>query len=97
MKRAIDTKIYLPPGLLPREAVREILRLTLEEFRWFVPVRYGALESLVLPGEIGVDGMLAFYKQRRYLMVGARTDSDFIAILYFSISFDRCAVASEAE
>lgn len=79
--RHINTHICLPPGLLSLETVRKILRLVLQDFRWFPPVRYGdgALKQWVLPGELGIDGMLAFYEGQKELWV-AQSDHDFISI-----------------
>jgi hypothetical protein len=81
-RRALKSEIALPPGLLSRAVVRELLRLILEEFRWFVPARYGgpALDHVFLRGAIGVEAMLDHYEDWNYLYVAATTDRDYIAI-----------------
>lgn len=78
--REVDTEICLPPGVLPRAMVREILRLVFEELRWFAPGRYGSssMKHIALPGEMGVDGMLAYYEEHRTLFIGNRSMREFI-------------------
>lgn len=82
MTTDLKLEICLPPGLLPREMVKEILRLVFDEYQWFAPIRYGfaSFDKILLPGEIGLGGMLAYYGERQHLWVAARTDDDFIDI-----------------
>jgi hypothetical protein len=81
--RHFETHIALPPGLLSSTVVREILRLGLEQYRWFTPIRYGTgtLRHELNPNHIDVDVLLAFYEEHECLCMAARTDQDFF---YFS-------------
>ncbi|WP_309896562.1 hypothetical protein [Archangium sp.] len=78
--RHFETRIALPPGLLSSTVVREILQLGIEQYRWFVPRRYGTgTLRHTLPSEhTDLDTLLAFYEENEHLCVAARTDQDFI-------------------
>jgi len=80
--KSVDTQICLPPGLLSGQTVREILHLAFDDFRWFTPARYGMafLDQIVLPGEVGRNDVMGFYRERRGVIVAALTDRDFISI-----------------
>ncbi|WP_257461604.1 hypothetical protein [Archangium lipolyticum] len=77
--RHLETQIELPPGLLSSAVVREFLRLGLEQYRWFTPMRYGTgtLRETLDPKHVDFDVLLAFYEERECLCVAARTDQDF--------------------
>ncbi len=77
--RHFETEIELPPGLLPTTVVREFLRLGLEQYRWFTPMRYGTgtLRHELDPKHIDFDALLAFYEERECLCIAAKTDQDF--------------------
>lgn len=81
MMRYLKMEICLPPGLLSLEMVREILSLVFEEFRWFTPTKYGYFDfdHRLFPGQIGIDGMLAYYEERKHLWV-ARSNHEYINI-----------------
>jgi hypothetical protein len=80
--RSLITKIYLPPGVPPTAVVYRLLRLILEEYRWFRPMRYGHadLDGRLDPERIDYDALGAFYEERRFLYVAARTERDFISV-----------------
>ncbi len=80
--RHLETHIGIPPGLLPTTVVREILRLGLEQYRWFIPRRYGTgtLRHTLPPERTDVDTLLTFYEENEFLCVAARTDQDFLWI-----------------
>jgi hypothetical protein len=79
----LTTRISLPPGLLSSQVVREFLRLSLEEFRWFEPRRYGyaSLKEKVDPERIDHDALTSYYEENGILFVAARTNRDFFMIL----------------
>ncbi|HYO52367.1 hypothetical protein [Archangium sp.] len=78
--RYLATHIELPPGLLSSTVVRELLRLGLEQYRWFVPMRYGtgSLEEKLDPKHINFKALLSFYEENERLCIAARTDQDFL-------------------
>ena len=77
--RHFETHIGIPPGLLSPTTVREFLRLAFEQYRWFVPVRYGtaSLRETLGPERMDVDALLAFYEEHEHLCVAARTHQDY--------------------
>ena len=78
--RHLETHIELPPGLLSPGAVRELLRLGFEQYRWFVPMRYGtgSLREKLDPDRLDLDEPLSFYEREKRLCIGARTDQDYL-------------------
>ncbi|MFO7170456.1 MAG: hypothetical protein DIU80_020705 [Chloroflexota bacterium] len=67
----IVTVIYLPPGFLPAERARELLRLVCDDFQWLTPARYGATiaeEAITWSGE-AADRLADFYAARQRLVV----------------------------
>jgi hypothetical protein len=79
---SLDTRISLPPGVLPTGVVHELLKLSLEEFQWFKPVRYGraSLTGHLDAATIDYDALLAIYEEHKDLTVAARTDRDFFLL-----------------
>jgi hypothetical protein len=61
-----------------------VLHLTLVEFRWFKPVRYGDadMEYRISEGPLELKPVIDLYEERkgRHLFVGARTDRDFLSL-----------------
>jgi hypothetical protein len=53
-----------------------------EEYRWFRPMRYGyaSMEKTVDPDRIDYDALLTYYDELDTIMVGARTDRDFLMV-----------------
>lgn len=80
--RSLDTKIWLPPRSLSKEVLREFFRLVFEEYRWFVPVRYGfaGLNDRVDLADKSYDALVAYYDRRKTITVAARTDRDFFLV-----------------
>ena len=85
--RSLATRFSLPPGLLSREQVRELLRLIFDEFRWFVPIWYGTgSKDLAVPdGGSKLEVLADYYVHYgdggiNTLLVEARTERDFIYI-----------------
>ncbi|WNG57780.1 hypothetical protein F0U59_25730 [Archangium gephyra] len=79
--RPFKTRIHLPPGMLKRELLHQVLHLILTEFRWFQPVRYGDadMEYRLPSGTLDLDPLLAYYEKKKWhLFVGARTNRDFV-------------------
>lgn len=76
------TRIALPPGAIPGGMVRELLRLVLEEYQWFRPMRYGyaSLKKKIDPEHIDYHALVAYYDDLKSIMVGARTDRDFLMV-----------------
>ena len=77
--RQLKTEISLPPGIPSSDTLRAFLHLTLEEYRWFAPMRFGFafLNGRLNPEQINYDALLAFYEERKNLCIAARTDRDF--------------------
>lgn len=78
----LTTYIYLPPGVPSGSLVREFLRQTFEEYRWFQPERYGraALTGQFAPGHIDLDALVGVYERHGDLTVAARTDKHHLII-----------------
>jgi len=56
------TDIALPPGRPAAATVRDLLRLCLETFRWFVPARYGtSLANNEIVAGAWLDTLVTFY------------------------------------
>lgn len=58
----LNTEILLPPGFLDPEKASDVLRLCLEEFRWFKPIRYYA--GWTQPTKLPKGDALAFLLQQ---------------------------------
>jgi hypothetical protein len=80
--RYLETRISLPPRVLPTVVVHRLLRLAFDEFRWFVPVKYGraSLEGRVVSGRIDYGALLEVYDEYKDLTITARTDRDFLFV-----------------
>jgi hypothetical protein len=76
----LDTQVKLPPGKLSGDLVKELLGLMLRKFRWFEPKRYGYadLDKPIDPSRLDLNPLIAYFEERHYLCVAARTDKDFI-------------------
>jgi len=61
----LDTEIRLKPGHVPRDIIREVLRLILEEFRWFIPARHSGTgvgkDRRFKRGRVSLDALVSFY------------------------------------
>jgi hypothetical protein len=75
-----DTHISLPPNHLTGEHVREFLDLVLRRYRWFEARRYGHadLDKPIDPARLDLNPLVAYFEERHYLCVAAKTDRDFI-------------------
>jgi hypothetical protein len=80
--KRFDTQLGLPPGRPSSALVSEFLSLTLREFRWFEPRRYGhaSLENAIDSSRLDLGALVAYYEEHGKLFVAARTDRDFISI-----------------
>jgi hypothetical protein len=76
------TKISLLPNEPPRPVVRELLRVIFEQYRWFRPIGYGyaSVREKIDPEHIDYDALLAYYDEKRTIMVASRAERDFIII-----------------
>jgi hypothetical protein len=76
---SMTTQICFPPGIPSGELVHTFLRLVLEEFRWFEPMRYGyaSLKKKLDPRHVDYSSLVAYYESGKTLCVAARTDRDF--------------------
>jgi hypothetical protein len=77
---SLDIEIRLPPGRLAGGLVREVLELALRRFRWFEARRYGhaSMKEAIDPAHLDLNALVAYYEERGWLCVGAKTDRDFI-------------------
>ena len=80
--RYLTTRICLPPGLFDGSIVREFLRKTFEEYRWFRPTRFGGafIDQTLEPEHIDYAALTAYYERHQNITVAARTDRDFLLI-----------------
>jgi hypothetical protein len=76
----LDIQIALPPGRLMGGLVREILDLALRRYQWFEARRYGhaSMKEAIDPAHLDLNPLVAYFEERGWLCVGAKTDRDFI-------------------
>ncbi|HYO59203.1 hypothetical protein [Archangium sp.] len=81
--KVLTTEISLPPGVPSSEAVRDLLKLALEDFRWFEPRWYGFafLDRPIDPARIDYAALTSFYEDRGTLCVTAQREDEFILLM----------------
>jgi len=61
----LDTEVCLKPGYVPRDIIREVLHLILEEFRWFIPARHSGTgvgkDRRLKGGSVSVEALVSLY------------------------------------
>lgn len=73
------TYIWLPPGIVPADVMRDFFRRAFAHYQWFKPVHYGRanLTERLDPSQIDYEALVAYYEEYKSITVTARTDRDF--------------------